>query len=131
MAAVPITIQGVIYPNAKGRAAGDQPFKATIVGYAWNPSLSIGGGPIEGQPPAGGPPGEPTHPIVPPGGYPHPEHPIANPPPVDPPVPPEIPPGDGDPATGFIKAPPASGGWGFHEDLGWVYYPGSGGGPKR
>ena len=37
MAAVPITIHGVIYPSAKGgRGASDQPFKATIVGLAWN-----------------------------------------------------------------------------------------------
>jgi|SRR6516162_8966473 len=104
MAAVPITIHGVIYPSGKsgGRAASDQPFKATFVGLAWNPNLGVGGGPI---------------------------YPPVDPPPVDPPIDPPPP----DPAPGLTtvaKPPPAGGGWGFFPEYGWLYYP-AGAQPKR
>jgi len=52
--------------------------------------------------------------------------PIINPdPPVDPP------PGGTPDNGGFLKPPPPEGGWGYHQDYGWVYAPGTGGaGPK-
>jgi len=85
------------------------------------------------QPPGGGAPPQPTHPIVlppvEPGGPPvtiwpspgHPSHPI-----VLPPLP-EAPPDTGE---GGGKPPPADGGWGFHPEYGWGYFPVGTPGPK-
>lgn len=113
MAAAPITLNGVWYP--KGKGAGDQPEPGYFVGVAWNPNLSVGGGPVI-------PPDVAPQP-------PTPEHPIVLPPVTDPP--PDLPPigtqPDGD---GFLKPPPPGGGWSFHKDYGWLYKP-SGAGPKR
>ena len=102
MAAVPVTIQAMIYPRDK---SGD-PYPATIVGFASITGLTIGGGPI--LPPDQVPPIDPPlviwgGPIDPypdiggPGPQPpagaHPEHPIVlppdQPPPVDPPTTPD------------------------------------------
>jgi hypothetical protein len=64
-------------------------------GYPSHP-ISPGGGPSQG-------PGFPTHPIV---------------------IPPTEPPPIGEPdEDGFIKPPPASGGWAYHEDYAWLFYP--------
>jgi hypothetical protein len=125
MAAVPITISGVIYPKAKGGSV-PQPYPAVMVGYAWRSDVAV-----DISPPAA-PPGTPAHPIVLPpappidGSPPHPEHPIVLPEP--PTQPPEIP---TDP--GMVKPPPPEGGWGWSPVYGWGYFPGSGGsaGPKR
>jgi hypothetical protein len=120
MSYIPVTLNGVIYP--KTRMPGDQPKPVVFIGYAWRSDLSVGGGPVEG----GG--DLPAHPIVPPGGYPHPEHPIVLPP-VDP-QPPE-PPDTGAPdSDGWLKPPPPDGGWAFHAEYGWCYFP-KGSGPKK
>jgi hypothetical protein len=122
MAAVPITINCVIYPKAKSGAP--QPYPAVIVGYAWRSDVAVDISPPADQP-------HPAHPIVLPpappidGSEPHPEHPIVLPEP--PTQPPEMP---SDP--GMVKPPPADGGWGWSPIYGWGYFPGSGGaGPKR
>jgi hypothetical protein len=133
MAAVPIQIDGVLWDQAWKKAS-----KVTLIGQASIIGLSVGGGPIypPDQPPSGGPPGEPIHPIwgppgieFPPGapGYPpvagHPLPPIPPEPPIDT-VP--VPPGT------VIKPPPADGGWGWVAPYGWGFFPGSGGaGPKN
>jgi len=120
MAAVPVTLSGVMFP--KGKAGGDKPVPCTIVAYAWATGLSVGGGPMPGGGASGA---HPEHPMVPPGGYPHPEHPIVLPP--EQPVPPDIP---SDPSV--VKPPPPEGGWGWSPAYGWGYFPGSGGaGPKK
>src|SRR6516162_10031229 len=101
MGAVPVTINGVMYP--KGKSADDEPVPCTIVGYAWVTGLGIGGGPVA----PGAPPGQPAHPIVLPPAPPGvPTHPIGlpDPPEVSPPDPPSDP--------GMVKPPPPGGGWG-------------------
>lgn len=130
MAVVPITINGVAYPKNKK----DPPYPVTIVGYAW----------ITGLHPDQSPPAD----------QPHPEHPIVIIPPTDPEDPPIIwgpndprpthpivlPPTDEAPPdtpldqlfTMVAKEPPASGGWGWFPEYGWVYSTGEGGAsPKR
>lgn len=82
--------------------------------------------PADTQPPLVDPGyGYPEKPVdpgygVPVTGMPHPEHPIYFP--SDPPPPPES----------GVKPPPPEGGWGYHSDYGWGYFPGTGGtaGPK-
>lgn len=70
-------------------------------------------------------PGTPTHPIALPGdpwwGQDlHPAHPIVLPdPPVNPPTDPTEP-----------KPPPPGGGWGWHPEYGWGYFPMGGGKPQ-
>ena len=128
MAAIPVTISGVIFP--KGKTADDQPEAVTIVGYAWGTGLGVGGGPIM-PPPSPGEPPHPAHPIVlppsgPDGNPPIPAHPIVlpEPPEVSPPDPPSDP--------GMVKPPPPGGGWGWSPIYGWGYFPGTGGpGPKK
>jgi hypothetical protein len=123
MGAVPVTINGVMYP--KGKAADDDPVPCTIVGYAWVTGLGVGGGPVIPPPKPGDPP-RPAHPIVLPPVDAHPEHPIVlpEPPEVVPPDPPTVP--------SEPKPPPPGGGWGWSPDYGWGYFPGTGGaGPKR
>lgn len=92
MAAVPVTIYGMLYPAAKG----EKPQMVTLMGIQWNPSVEVGGGPI--LPPEDVKPPEPPlviWPNPPEGQAPLPEHPIAlpgdpwwptEPPPVDPPA---------------------------------------------
>jgi hypothetical protein len=119
MAEVPVTINCIIYPKTKGGTA--QPYPAVIVGQAWVSGLGVGGGPVVPPEMPGVPPGVPTHPIVlPPPGTP--THPIVIPEP-----PPEMPTVPSEP-----KPPPPGGGWGWHPDYGWGYFPGPGQpGPKR
>lgn len=137
MAAVPITINGVIC-DLYGRTITG-PVK--IVGELVRSDVGIGGGPIippPGDKPPGSPPGiwpgpgdpdfpgggyHPAHPIVLPpiipGGPPinigaHPEHPIVLPPPPD-----TTPP----PPGMAVKPPPDSGGWAYVQPWGWGYFP--------
>ena len=133
MAAVPVTISGVVFP--KGKSADDKPIPCTIVGYAWVTGLGVGGGPVfPATPPPGGGGEHPAHPIVlppPAGGPPLPAHPIVIP---EPPELPDLtpPPGTGDPPGSIAKPPPPEGGWGWSPEYGWGYFPGTGGpGPKR
>ena|SRR6516164_1537885 len=132
MAAVPVTINGVMYP--KGKSADDEPVPCTIVGYAWVTGLGIGGGPVA----PGAPPGQPAHPIVLPPNMP--AHPIVLPPappgvpthPIVLPDPPEVSPPDPPSDPGMVKPPPPGGGWGWSPEYGWGYFPGTGGpGPKK
>jgi hypothetical protein len=130
MAAVPVSMQVIIYPKNKTVA----PYPATIVGYAWITGLGVDVSPPDQQPPSL-PPGKPTFPIWgPPGielppvpGYPPvASHPLPEPPPDLPTNPPDD--------NGWIKPPPPGGGWGFHSEHGWVYVykPGEGqAGPKK
>src|SRR5215472_16781355 len=78
MAVVPVTINCVIFPKAKGGSV-PQPYPATIVGNAWVTGLSVDNQPPGAQPPPiETPPGQPVFPIwgppgieLPPGaGYP-------------------------------------------------------------
>ena len=123
MAAVPITLNGVMYPKMK--EAGAKPIPCTFVGYAW----------ISGLAPDHGLPGDqphPEHPIVLPpnappdviwggGNVPMPTPPIELPPPTEPPSPPEV-----------AKPIPPGGGWGWSPNFGWIYVPGTGSpGPKK
>ena len=117
MSAVNVTLIGTITPIGTGAAAGEGG-PCIIQGQ-----LSLSDAHVDIKPPYPQAPGVPTHPIVPPGGYPHPEHPIVLPP-TDPP--PTNPPDD----NGFIKPPQAEGGWAYHEDYGWGYYPPEGGKPS-
>ena len=110
MAAVPVTIQCMIYPRDK---SGD-PYPATIVGFASITGLTVGGGPI--LPPDEVPPGEVQPPLVIWGGPidPYPDHGLP-----EPPTPPDQP-----PAT---PTPPHEG-WNFNNgsnpdypNVGWYY----------
>lgn len=123
MSAAEVVISGLLYVGKSGQG---QP--VTLVGIAGLSGLEVGGGPIIGQPPAGGPPGSPTFPIWGPPGF--------NPPgpgyppgigggPVIPPIPPEPPTNPSEP-----KPPPPEGGWGWHPEYGWGYFPGGGGKPQ-
>ena len=123
MAAVEVTISGVLYDKLNRTVQN-----VVLIGEASLTGLGVGGGPI--IPPGGGggsPPGiwGPNDP--------RPNPPIAFPPGWVGGIPPEgwnPPEGSGD-DQGFIKPPPENGGWGYHEDYGWGYYPGkSGAGPK-
>lgn len=106
MAAVPVTLCAMVYPKNKTNA----PYPATIVGLAWVTGLSVGGGPM----PGGGGEG-----IWGGSNEPFPTPPIHIPP--EKPVPPEVPSNPSEP-----KPPPADGGWGWHPDYGWGYFPGPG-----
>ena len=137
MAAVEITISGVLYDKL-GRTTRP----VVLIGEASLTGLGVGGGPM---PPGDGPPGiwGPTDPRPgyglpgqqPPIGA-HPEHPIYYPPgiwgPNDPrpgwglPKPPDGPPEN---AT-EPKPPPDGGGWGWHPEYGWGYFPMGGGKPQ-
>lgn len=114
MAAVPIQIDGVLWDHAQKKGT-----KVSLIGHAFILGLSVGGGPIippDTTPPDGGL--HPEHPIVlpPDNGGAHPEHPIV--------MPPDQPPPTGTPdEDGFLKAPPAEGGWGYHKDYQWLYKP--------
>jgi len=118
MAAVPVILNGVMYP--KGRSAGDKPEPAVFCGYLSIQGLTVGGGPV-----------------IPDPDPPHPAHPIELPPdPPDPPidVPPQPP--SGPQVALVIKPAPVTGGWGLAGDgsggLKWFFVPAQGGaGPKR
>jgi len=104
MAAVPVIINGVMYP--KGKSADDEPIPAVFCGYLSLEGLSVGGGPI-----------------IPP------EAPVPPDPPID--VPPDQPqPG----IAVVIKPAPVTGGWGLamqNDQMQWFFTPGQGGaGPK-
>lgn len=132
MSAVEVTITGVLFDKY---ARTGRP--VTLVGEAILTGLGVGGGPIypPEQPPSGGqPPGIWGGPIDPypdhglPGAQPRPEHPIVMPP-DQPPTEPPTGPADED---GFIKPPPADGGWAYHNEYGWLYSPGpTQAGPKK
>ena len=106
MAAVPVILNGVMYP--KGRGADDQPVPAVFCGYLSIDGLSVGGGPV--IPPDATPPDPPID-VIPP----------------DPP---------GPSVAVVVKPAPATGGWGIATDAGgsfkWFYVPGGQQpGPKR
>lgn len=120
MAAVEVTISGLLYDKLNRTTQN-----VVLIGEAMLTGLGVGGGPIippgGGQPPS---PGVPTHPIMLPGmpgwGDPHPAHPISLPqPPTEPPSNPSEP-----------KPPPPGGGWGWHPEYGWGYFPMQGGKPQ-
>lgn len=121
MAAVEITISGVLYDKYNRTQQN-----VVLIGEATLTGLSVGGGPIipPGQPGGGGL--HPSHPIALPGdpwwGDPHPAHPIVLPPNITPPDPPQNP--------SEPKPPPADGGWGWHPEYGWGYFPMQGGKPQ-
>lgn len=102
MAAVPITIVGMLYAKDKTIP----PTRVSIVGVEWNPALSIGGGPVYPDPPGG----EEIWPNPPEGTAPIPEHPIVIPSPPD-----EIPPPD-------AKPEPPHNGWNWSAaKSGWYF----------
>ena len=106
MAAVPVIINGVMYPKAKGSGSLPQAIPAVFCGYLSIEGLSVGGGPI-----------------VPP-----------DTPPVDPPIDP--PPTDPGPSVVLVLKPaPVTGGWGIATDTSgsfkWFFTPAqTGAGPK-
>jgi hypothetical protein len=110
MSAVNVTIIGTITPIGAGAAAGEGG-PCIIQGQLNLSDLGIWGGKpppyVDIAPPYPQAPGVPTHPIVIP------------PPPTDPPENPEQP-----------KPPPPDGGWGWHPQYGWGYFPGGGGKPQ-
>ena len=102
MAAVPVTIQCMVYPRDKS----GPPYPATLVGFASITGLQVGGGPI--LPPSEVPPVDP--PLIIWGGPidPYPDHGL----PI-PPMPPEQPPP--------VATPPKEG-WNLsHAKGGWYY----------
>lgn len=132
MAAVPVTLRGVVTQGMGPAGPYDVGQEITFVGLLNITGLGVGGGPVipPAQPPVSGPPGVPIHPIWGPPGF--------NPPgPGMPPgigggpiIPPSLTPPDPptDPSVG--KPPPPGGGWGWHPEYGWGYFPGGGGKPQ-
>lgn len=115
MAAIKATFNGVII-DLYGRVISG-PVK--IVGELMYSDRGVGGGPLPGGPGDGGgggdPPGIWGGPIDP-----YPDHGLPVP---QPPIkPPEGPADD----NGFIKPPPAEGGWAYHQTYGWMYDPPAG-----
>ena len=123
MAAIEITISGALYDK---QARTMRP--VVLIGEASLTGLEIGGGPVVPGAPPGiwgptdprpgyGLPGEP--PVIWGPGDPRPTPPIHIPkPPTDPPIDPTVP-----------KPPPEGGGWGWHPEYGWGYFPMTGGKP--
>ena len=124
MAAVDVTISGVLYDKLSRTTR-----PVVLIGEASLTGLGVGGGPIlPGDPPGIWGPNDPRPgwglPGQPPGIWgpndPRPSHPIVIPkPPVDPPPDPTEP-----------KPPPDDGGWGWHPEYGWGYFPMGGGKPQ-
>ena len=130
MAAIDITISGVLYDKLSRTTR-----PVVLIGEASLTGLGVGGGPIvPGDPPGiwGPTDPRPSHPINLPPWYPgdppgiwgptdpRPSHPIVIPkPPTDPPATPTEP-----------KPPPADGGWGWHPEYGWGFFPMTGGKPN-
>jgi len=120
MAEVPVTINGVIYPKAKGGV--DQPVPCVIQGLAVITGLGVGGGPSEPPPGIwGGPPNWVDN-TLPPGRPPH----IwgGAPPWVDntlpqPPQAPDVP--EGTPPSTVVKEP-SPGSWGTYTDANGAPY---------
>ena len=105
MAAVPVIINGVMYPKAKGSGSTGQAVPAVFIGALSIQGLEVGGGPV-----------------IPPDA-----------PPIDPPIdPPPTDPGPG--VAVIIKPAPVTGGWGIATDTSgqfkWFFTPGAAG-PKR
>jgi hypothetical protein len=106
MAAVPVILNGVFYPKAKGSGSLPQAVPAVFCGYLSIEGLSVGGGPII-------PPDTPVDPPI-------------DPPPTDP----------GPSVAVVVKPAPATGGWGIATDTSgvfkWFFTPGAGdAGPKK
>lgn len=131
MASVEITISGMLYDKLARTTQN-----VVLVGEAHLTGLSVGGGPIipPGVPGGGVPPGglpHPEHPIFyPPGTLPHPEHPIVLPPSQVPPgLQPPTPPAPGSPTTP-VPPPAGSPGWPVQPiaipDYMIMWYPGVG-----
>jgi hypothetical protein len=125
MPAVPIQVDGVLYDLLNKTTQ-----RVVLQGQASISGLEVGGGPIfpPEQPPAGGKPPIPVHPIWGPPGF---NPPGAGMPPGiwgGPVVPPDAgPPGGGaPPPDGGDKPPPTDhGGWGFVAEWSrWGYFPG-------
>jgi hypothetical protein len=108
MAAVPVIINGVMYPKAKGSGNLPQAIPAVFCGYLSLEGLEVGGGPV-----------------IPP------DAPVPPDPPID--VPPQ--PNPGPSVAIVVKAAPITGGWGLASQGGsfqWFFTPGqAGAGPKR
>ena len=111
MAAVPVTIQCLVYPRNKTVA----PFPATIVGVASITGLEVGGGPVEPPPDIPVEPPLCIWPNPPEGTAPLPEHPIALP--GDPWWPEEPPPDQTPP-----QVEPPHEGWNWSVAKGQWYY---------
>jgi len=102
MSAVPVTLNGILYPKARGSGGMPQAVPAIFIGMASLTGLEVGGGPV--FPPEWGPP-------------------------VEPPV--DIPPPDFTGDHLIVKPPPPTGGWGYSPGSGWGYFPmGTSAGPK-
>jgi hypothetical protein len=118
MAAVPVTLNGVMMPKAKD--ADSKPVPAVFIGYLSIQGLEVGGGPIipDNPPPTDGE---------------HPAHPIVLPDPPE--IPPVDPPPTGANVAVVLKPAPVTGGWGCAMTSGtlkWYFSPAdSGAGPKR
>jgi len=110
MAAVPVIINGVLYPKQKGSGGISQAVPAVFMGYLSIDGLEVGGGPII---PPDAPPVDP---------------PVVDPPPTDPPSGPSV--------AVVIKPAPVTGGWGVATDASgafkWFFTPGTAtAGPKK
>lgn len=130
MAAVEVTISGVLYDKHRRTMQN-----VVLIGEASLTGVGIGGGPL----PGGGGSGDahPEHPIYSPPGIwgptdPRPNNPISGIPGLPGYTPPPITPPEGPPdGNGFIKPPPAEGGWAYHQTYAWMYDPPAGSaGPK-
>ena len=135
MAAVEVTISGVLYDK---QSRTTRP--VVIIGEASLTGLGVGGGPIQPPDQGEGPPGiwgptdpRPSHPIAGIPGFPGynppgiwgPNDPRPTPPIHIPPMPPDPPDNVEEP-----KPPPEDGGWGWHPEYGWGYFPMGGGKPN-
>jgi hypothetical protein len=121
MAAIPITIVGTLTGKSTKEGEASATEQVMIVGIASLTDLQVGGGPMA--------PGQPTHPIYyPPGIWGGGNVPMPTPPISGIPGLPgyEPPPDISQPPPEGAKPPPAGGGWGYHPDYGWGYFPAGG-----
>jgi hypothetical protein len=116
MAALSVTIKGVLYDGMGPVSPYEVGKEVTIVGIAYRTDVGVGGGPIIPPPSGGG--GSPEHPIV-----------IPDPPLVPPDIPAPVP-----PLTVLKEAPPG-GGWSLCSDsnssIYWSWVPMGQAVPKR